>query len=83
MRSLSQWPRIAERPSFDYSLALKMLNFFGPDVREGLDSVGQKAPPLPLRSLVLQSHLVSLHGSALTTAASSHGERLSRNEISQ
>jgi enoyl-CoA hydratase len=44
-RSLNQWLRMAEHTAFDYSLALEMLNFFGPDVREGLDSVRQKRDP--------------------------------------
>ena len=44
-RSLNQWLRMAEHTSFDYSLALEMLNFFGPDVQEGLDSVRQKRDP--------------------------------------
>ena len=44
-RSLNQWLRMAEHTAFDYSLALEMLNFMGPDVREGLDSVRQKRDP--------------------------------------
>ena len=44
-RSLNQWLRMAEHTAFDYSLALEMLNFFGPDVQEGLDSVRQKRDP--------------------------------------
>ena len=44
-RSLNQWLRMAEHTAFDYSLALEMLTFFGPDVREGLDSVRQKREP--------------------------------------
>ena len=48
--SLNQWLRMAEHTAFDYSLALEMLNFFGPDVREGLNSVRenqtQTSPPL-------------------------------------
>ena len=44
-RSLNQWLRMAEHTAFDYSLALEMLNFLGPDVREGLDSVREKRDP--------------------------------------
>ena len=42
-RSLNQWLRMAEHTSFDYSLALEMLNFFGPDVREGWTQSGRSA----------------------------------------
>ena len=44
-RSLNQWLRMAEHTAFDYSLALEMLGFFGPDVREGLSSVREKRDP--------------------------------------
>ena len=44
-RSLNQWLRMAEHTAFDYSLALEMLGFFGPDVSEGLQSVREKRDP--------------------------------------
>ena len=44
-RALNQWLRMAEHTAFDYSLALEMLNFFGPDVGEGLASVREKRSP--------------------------------------
>ena len=42
--SLNQWLRAAAHTSFDYSLALEMLGFFGPDVREGLSAVQERRP---------------------------------------
>jgi enoyl-CoA hydratase len=42
--SLNNWLRMAG-PSFDTSLALEMLGFSGPDVREGVASLRQKRAP--------------------------------------
>ena len=42
--SLNNWLRMAG-PAFDASLALEMLGFSGPDVREGLASLRQKRAP--------------------------------------
>jgi len=42
--SLNNWLRMAG-PTFDASLALEMLGFSGPDVREGLASLRQKRSP--------------------------------------
>ena len=42
--SLNNWLRLAG-PSFDTSLALEMLGFSGPDVREGLASLREKRKP--------------------------------------
>ena len=44
-RSLNQWLRQAEHTSFDYSLALEMLGFFGEDIQEGLNSVRERRDP--------------------------------------
>jgi len=44
-RALNQWFRLAGIASFDYSLALEMLNFTGADVREGVRSLREKRPP--------------------------------------
>lgn len=44
-RALNQWLRMAEHTSFDYSLSLEMLGFFGDDVKEGLDSLQEKRDP--------------------------------------
>ncbi len=44
-RALNQWLRMAEHTSFDYSLSLEMLGFFGDDVVEGLDSLQEKREP--------------------------------------
>lgn len=41
-QSLNQWLRAAAQTSFDYSLALEMLGFFGADVKEGLASLQEK-----------------------------------------
>jgi enoyl-CoA hydratase len=43
-RSLNNWLRAAG-PIFDNSLALEMLAFAGPDVREGLRAIREKRPP--------------------------------------
>jgi enoyl-CoA hydratase len=43
-QSLNQWLRAAAQTSFDYSLALEMLGFFGADVKEGLTSLQEKRP---------------------------------------
>jgi enoyl-CoA hydratase/carnithine racemase len=43
-RSLNNWLRAAG-PSFDASLAMEMLGFFGADVREGAAAVREKRPP--------------------------------------
>lgn len=42
--SLNQWLRAAAHTSFDYSLALEMLGFFGADVREGLKALQERRP---------------------------------------
>jgi enoyl-CoA hydratase len=42
--SLNNWLRMAG-PSFDTSLALEMLGFTGPDLREGVASLREKRPP--------------------------------------
>ncbi len=44
-RALSQWLRQAALNSFDYSLALEMMGFFGADIREGLSALQEKRPP--------------------------------------
>ncbi len=41
-QSLNQWLRAAAHTSFDYSLALEMLGFFGADVKEGLAAIQEK-----------------------------------------
>ena len=41
---LNNWLRQAG-PIFDQSLALEMLSFMGPDVREGAAAIRQKRPP--------------------------------------
>ena len=43
-RALNNWLRQAG-PIFDQSLALEMLTFMGPDVREGLRAIRDKRPP--------------------------------------
>jgi len=43
-RSLNNWLRAAG-PIFDNSLALEMLSFAGPDVREGVRAIREKGPP--------------------------------------
>jgi enoyl-CoA hydratase len=42
--SLNNWLRMAG-PTFDASLALEMLGFSGPDVREGLASLRERRNP--------------------------------------
>jgi enoyl-CoA hydratase len=42
-QSLNNWMRLAG-PIFDNSLALEMLNFHGPDAREGLKALREKRP---------------------------------------
>jgi enoyl-CoA hydratase len=42
--SLNNWLRLAG-PTFDASLALEMLGFSGPDVREGIASLREKRKP--------------------------------------
>ena len=44
-RALNQWLRQAALNSFDYSLALEMMGFFGPDIREGLSALQEKRDP--------------------------------------
>lgn len=44
-QSLNQWLRAAAHTSFDYSLALEMLGFFGKDVGEGLASIKERRQP--------------------------------------
>ena len=43
-KSLNNWMRVAG-PIFDNSLALEMLNFLGPDAREGLEALRAKRKP--------------------------------------
>jgi len=43
-RALNNWMRVAG-PIFDASLAFEMLNFLGPDVREGVAGIREKRPP--------------------------------------
>ena len=43
-KSLNNWLRLAG-PVFDNSLALEMLCFLGPDVKEGLDAMRSKRVP--------------------------------------
>jgi enoyl-CoA hydratase len=42
--ALNNWLRQAG-PAFDTSLALEMMGFAGPDVREGAASLREKRPP--------------------------------------
>src|SRR5262245_25001415 len=42
--SLNQWLRAAAHTSFDYSLALEMLGFFGADIHEGLTALQERRP---------------------------------------
>ena len=44
-QSLNQWLRAAAHTSFDYSLALEMLGFFGADVREGVKALQERRSP--------------------------------------
>lgn len=43
-KALNNWMRVAG-PIFDNSLALEMLNFLGPDAKEGLDALRAKRKP--------------------------------------
>jgi len=43
-RALNNWLRVAG-PIFDASLAFEMLNFLGPDVKEGISGIKEKRPP--------------------------------------
>jgi enoyl-CoA hydratase len=43
-RTLNHWIRNAQ-PIFEASLAMEMINFFGPDLPEGLDAVSDKRDP--------------------------------------
>ena len=43
-RALNQW-LLTTAPIFDHSLALEMLGFFSPDVREGVAALREKRPP--------------------------------------
>ena len=43
-RALNNWLRVAG-PIFDTSLAYEMLNFLGPDVKEGVAGIKEKRPP--------------------------------------
>jgi enoyl-CoA hydratase len=44
-RSLNAWVRQMQ-PTFEASLALEMINFFGDDMREGFKAVAEKRPPV-------------------------------------
>lgn len=44
-RSLNNWFKLAA-PIFESSLAMEMINFFGPDVAEGAKAVREKRPPV-------------------------------------
>ena len=44
-RALNQWLRQAAINSFDYSLAMEMMGFFGADIREGLSALQEKRSP--------------------------------------
>ncbi len=43
-RALNQWLRLGGIASFDYSLALEMLGFFGADVAAGIKGIVEKRP---------------------------------------
>jgi enoyl-CoA hydratase len=43
-RALNQWLRLGGLASFDYSLAVEMLGFFGADVAEGVKGIREKRP---------------------------------------
>src|SRR5215471_4501888 len=43
-RSLNNWLRVAG-PAFDASLAMEMINFFSPDVKEGAAAIREKRQP--------------------------------------
>lgn len=44
-RALNQWLRLAGVTSFDYSLALEMLGFFGADVAAGVQGIRERRVP--------------------------------------
>jgi enoyl-CoA hydratase len=44
-RALNQWLRLGGLASFDYSLAVEMLGFFGADVPAGVRAIVEKTPP--------------------------------------
>ncbi|MGH2588490.1 MAG: enoyl-CoA hydratase/isomerase family protein, partial [Dehalococcoidia bacterium] len=44
-RALNQWLRLGGLASFDYSLAVEMLGFFGADVPAGVKAIVEKTPP--------------------------------------
>jgi enoyl-CoA hydratase len=44
-RALNQWLRLGGIASFDYSLAVEMLGFFGADVPAGIKGIVEKTPP--------------------------------------
>jgi enoyl-CoA hydratase len=44
-RALNQW-MLNAGPIFDHSLALEMLNFFGPDMMSGVDGIRQRQTPI-------------------------------------
>ena len=43
-RALNQWLRLGGLASFDYSLAVEMLGFFGADVAEGVKGIRERRP---------------------------------------
>ncbi len=45
-QSLNQWLRAAAHTSFDYSLALEMLGFFGADIKEGVKAIQERRAPV-------------------------------------
>ena len=44
-RALNQWLRQAAITSFDYSLSVEMMGFFGADVKEGLQALRERRAP--------------------------------------
>ena len=44
-KALNQWLRQAAITSFDYSLAMEMMGFFGDDVKEGLQALRERRAP--------------------------------------
>ena len=44
-QSLNQWLRMAAHSSFDYSIALEMLGFMGPDIKEGIAALKERREP--------------------------------------
>ena len=62
--SLNNWLRMAG-PTFDASLALEVLGFTGPEVKEGLASHREKRPPrFPPRGYSVLLRLKALRGIA-------------------